>query len=291
MWVLTVASSMTIAFALIGRVAVSAASNRVNLERARWKALGCARRAQAAIDSALAVAPTNDDAAQVWRSLFTAIDASRLLAPCDIALEAAGSRLDINSASGESMNRLSSALGMSEQADEMADAFVDWRDSDDVAGPSGAEGDWYAAHGRRLPTNGSFNDARELALVRGFESFAPFDSLVTTEPGRVSLATAPATVLLAIPGISRELADRIVELRKTTTVGDLADLMPLVSEQSADELQARYPDASRLTTPDPEAWILTASASVGFVPVTSQLRWRLVRAGRQVRVLRVRSVI
>jgi type II secretory pathway component PulK len=291
MWLLTVGGTMTIGFALVGRVAVDTAMNRVNLERARWATTGCARRVQSAIDLALSGAPNNQAAAEVWRSLHTAIDASGLLSGCDVALEAAGDRLDLNALSEESMSRLASAVVGVEHADEMADAFGDWRDTDSVTRPLGAEREWYAARGRVLPANGPFDDARELGLVRGFETFSIFDSLVSTEPGRVSLASAPATVLLAIPGISRELAERIVERRRTTPVLDLADMSSSISEAAAAELQQRYADASRLTTPDPDAWLLTVRATIGMIPVTSTLQWRVVRAGRQARILRAQSVM
>jgi general secretion pathway protein K len=289
LWLLSVGSVLAMAFALMGRDSFNATTNRVNLERARWGALGCARRAQAAIDEALGNTQNAQEAASAWRAVYTAIDASPLLPGCDIAIEAAGSRLDLNGASDESIARLVSAVYGVGRADSMSDAFGDWRDGDDVARPLGAEHAWYAAQSRVPPSNAPLADARELAFVRGFEDFGVFDSLVTTEPGRVSLATARATVLQSVPGISMELADRIVERRITAPITDLADMLPLVSEASAGELLARFADASRLTTPDPDAWILTARASAGLTPVAAQLEWRLVRAGHQVRVIRLRS--
>ena len=289
LWLLSVGSVLAMTFALMGRDSFNATVNRVNLERARWRALGCARRAQAAIDEGLGITENAQAAAAVWRAVYMAIDASPLLSDCDIAIEAAGSRLDLNGASDESIARLASAVYGVERGDSMSDAFGDWRDSDDVTRPLGAERAWYAAQRRAPPSNGPLADARELAFVRGFEDFAAFDSLVTTEPGRVSLATARATVLQSIPGISMELADRIVERRTAAPIMDLADMLPLVSSASAGELLARFADASRLTTPDPDAWILTARASAGLTPVAAQLEWRLVREGRQVRVIRLRS--
>lgn len=291
MWILSVGSMLTMAFALAGRDAFNASSNRVRLERARWKALGCARRVQAAIDEAFDSARTDDDAENLWRGLYAAIDASTLLSGCDVALEAAGTRLDVNSASDESMTRLVSAIDGIQRADSLSDAFGDWRDTDDITRPLGAERNWYAAQSRVLPRNDALADNRELAFVRGFEEFGRFDSLVTTEEGRVSLATAPSLVLQSVPGIGPELADRIVERRATTTITDLADVIPLVSERAADELRRHYPDASRLTTPEPDAWILTVRAACGSPGMTADLQWRLVRAAvrRRVRVLRVRS--
>ena len=135
---------------------------------------------------------------------------------------------------------------------ELAAALADWRDSDDVARPVGAERDWYAAAHRELPRNGPLADIRELARVRGFENLPPFEAVLTAEPGRVSLATAPATVLLAVPGFTRETADRIVALQDAgTPVTDVTSLLGLVSRASADSMLAHFPEIARVTTPDP----------------------------------------
>lgn len=288
LWVMTVASTLTVAAAVSGRRAVDAARNRVELERLRWRALGCAKRVQSAIDRALADTPTPDEATRLWRELYRAIDASPLLSNCDVTLEAAGTRLDLNAASGESAHRLFDAVGLP-SSDSLTDAFLDWRDSDDVALPNGAESEWYRELQRTLPRNGPFSSEGELSYVRGFETAASLDSLVTTEPGRVSLATASVPVLMSVPGISRELAERVVDQRATSPVRDLADLAGGLSESALAELVARYPDAQRLTTPDPDAWLLRVRAAAGVPPVGLVISVRLVRAGDQVRVVSLRS--
>ena len=290
LWVLTVASAMTLGFAAVGRRAIDAARNRVVMERARWNALGCVRRVQAAIDDALSGAESEDAAASLWRELYRAIDASPLLAGCDITLEAAGARLDINAASAESMQRLITATDASLPADSMADALVDWRDSDDVALDKGAERDWYVEAQRTPPRNASFQSSHELGYVRGFEESAAVESLVTTEPGRVSLANAPLPVLESVTGVSSELAERVMERRSSGARVDLADLTGSISDAAAAELVARYPDAARLTTPDPDGWLLTVRGAADSPDLTSPMLWRFVRDGRWVRVLAVRSL-
>lgn len=55
-----------------------------------------------------------------------------------------------------------------EEADEIADAILDWRDADDLVRTNGAEADYYA--GKDLPyrpANGPFKVLTELLLVRG----------------------------------------------------------------------------------------------------------------------------
>ncbi|MEP6493404.1 MAG: hypothetical protein ABJF01_12045 [bacterium] len=294
LWVMTVASIMTAAAALTGRNAVNATRNRTQLERAFWTASACVARTRAAIDDTLAGAPTFEVAADRWRvldRLVLPIDLPNA-ADCSITFEAAGTRLDVNSASAEMVESLLRGIGLGDEAAGMTDALADWRDTDDVALPAGAERSWYESEHRELPRNGPLADVRELARVRGFEKFARYDTVFTTEPGRVSLATAPVSVLLAVPGFTRETAEQIVALGVAgTPVRDVLAVLGSVSQPSIDAVMSRYADIARVTTPDPDAWILTVRASKGLPPSTVVLSSRLVRAGRRVVVARTRSIL
>src|SRR5262249_36010687 len=192
--------------ALVGRLAVDTARNRTELERAYWIATGCASRARAAIDALLRDGTTDDARAAVWRSLDRRVASAIAFEPaCRVELVAVGTRLDVNSASDEMISRLLASLGISDAASrEMTDALADWKDSADVprAAGGGAERSWYAAEQRELPRVGPIADARELARVRGFERIADFDSVLGTDGGRVSLATAPVPVLMSVPGVT-----------------------------------------------------------------------------------------
>ena len=290
LWVLSIASIATMTAALAGRTAIDAGRNRVNLERAHWSAVGCARRAQAAIDGALSSASTSMDVAVIWRTLDRVVAPSELIAGCEITFEAAGTRIDLNAATDEMIVNLAGALGYGDQAQAMAAALHDWRDADDSVSPGGAEREWYAEAGRTPPRNGSLVDARELARVRGFEDFARFDSTVTVEPGRISLATAPAIVLETVPGITTEAADAIVARQLSgTPLSALLDIVDVLSDDAANVLTAHYAEASRLTTADPDAWVVRARASAGSPPATETLDWRMARTGRRVVVLEARS--
>jgi hypothetical protein len=164
----------------------------------------------------------------------------------------------------------------------MADALADWRDEDDIERPGGAERAWYESMARTPPRNAPLASIGELALVRGFESKSWLDATFTAEPGRVSLAHAPASVLLAIPGFTRETAELIASLAQAgTPVLDAAVVVSRVSRESADALMARYPEISRLTTGDPDAWILEVRVANGVPPTAVVLRWRLIRSGRR----------
>lgn len=292
LWVMAVAAIVVASGALVGRMTVDASRNRTELERAYWVATGCASRARAVIDALLRASIADGAAAVVWRTLDHRVaSATTFERACDVELEAAGTRLDANTASDEMIARLLSALDVPQAASQaMVDALADWKDSDDLARPAGAERSWYVGAQRESPRNGPIADVRELARVRGFERIAEFDSVLGTDGGRVSLATAPVTVLMSVPGITRETAETIVQLREQgETVGDLLAVVGLVSSPSSDSLTARYADAAHVTTAAPDAWILTVRATSGFPPNTATLRLRLTRDGNRCRVVSVRS--
>jgi len=267
LWVITVATISTIAFALTGRVSIDAARNRVHHQRAYWLAIGCARKTQSTIDATLRDAINDAAANRAWRTLDAIATSASHDTACTIALEAAGTRIDINTATDEMLLRLAA-----DQQLPNADALVARIDS--------------ARDSTRSVV--LLDDDRHLRAL--LSSLAPsFDSTLTTEPGRLSLANAPASALVATPGISRETADAIVDLRTSNGPLDaLTNILGHLSATAADSLIARFPDAQRLTTPDPDAWLLRVSASSGTPPATVALQWRLVRVGRQTRAIAFR---
>ena len=211
LWVMAVAAVVAATGALAGRLAVHASRNRAELDRADWIAAGCASRARAVIDALLRDATSGRCGDVVWRTLDRRVtNAMKFDHACDVQLEALGTRVDVNTASDEMVARLLSALGVPEtRSREMVDALADWKDSDDVARDAGAERSWYVAEHREQPRNGPIADVRELARVRGFERISDFDTVLSAEGGRVSLATAPVSVLMSIPGVTRETAETI----------------------------------------------------------------------------------
>jgi general secretion pathway protein K len=290
LWIITSAAVIAMGAALVARHGVVEGSARVWLRRARWTALGCERRALAAVDLVLRDAPTDEDAASTWRMLARRAGGSSLLAGCEVQFEAAGTRLDVNAATGEMLAGLFDALGLGDESPALVDALQDWIDPDDEPRANGAERAWYEAAGRFPPRNGSLADARELRRVRGFDQLRGLDTVLATTAGRVSLATASVPVLVTVPGITRETADQIFALQQAgTPLRDLVDVAPLVSRRSAALLEARYADALRASTPNPDAWLVRVRAANGTPAVSVQLEWRLVRSGRRAVVAETRS--
>jgi type II secretory pathway component PulK len=264
--------------------AMSAASNRLSATRAFWRAYDCAARARAAIDAVLS--DGNGGAQRSWRVL------NRLVATggeyCDVTLEAAGTRLDVNEASEAQLHALIRVTSPGE-ADALTSTLLDWRDADRIPRALGAEWEWYDTHGLGAPRDGPFADAREIRWVRGFES-GEFDRLLTVGPARLSLNTAPLGVLASVPGLSEEMLLRIdAERASGRPVVDLLSLSVHVSPQAQRELIAHYPDIVRLTTVDPDAWVLRAEGRDGSPVVSAFIEIRLVRVGGQSAVMSWRS--
>jgi hypothetical protein len=264
LWVLGTAAIVASTALVAGRNSAGATRNRIEWTRAHWRALGCARRAQSAIDSMVGVRSTAQSA-RVWRALGRAVDSLTGLSDCDITLEAAGARLDVNSASIEMLERLFAATGRTD--------------------------------GRRLAL--AIGAARETAPIadvhalRGVDAtvdWTTYDSLLSVEPGRIAIVAAPATVLEAIPGFSPELANAVVARREAGELpADVNDVLSLVSRGSARELEDRFLEASRVAVADPDAWLLRSVAHSGNPRIIALVEWRIIREAGHVVVVRSTS--
>lgn len=308
LWIVIAATALAMAAHAVARQALDGSRNRAALHRARWRAADCLERARATIGESLTVnAAQFADAAQSetpphvglgatpysWRSIDKALLGSRLFpaAGCAVRVEAVGSRIDVNTADEELLDALFAALRVpSARADSLVDALLDWRDADDMERPLGAERAWYAGEQRLLPRNGPIAANQELRLVRGLEVLTAIDSVLGVEPGRISLESAPLRVLSALPGFGSELVGRIAELRsRGQPVPDLIVLGGSVSPAAREVMLGRYADLVRLTTLEPDAWVLTATGHAGVSTVSYSIDLRLVRAGDRAAIVRRRS--
>jgi type II secretory pathway component PulK len=292
LWILVAASTIALALALRGRDGVSSGRNRVNAERAWWRAQDCLARMRAAVDAVLAANSDPGKNAVAWRSLDVFVRAADMpmSADCAASLEAAGTRLDINAADSAQLLAVLRATGVGSAGDVMTASLLDWRDADDSSRALGAERTWYVAAGRFPPRNGPLADVRELTRVRGFEDQPGIDSVFSVEPGRIDINSAGAAVLAAVPGFSEETIARVLELRSQgAPITDVLTLAEKVSTSSADEIMAHYPELVRTATVDPDAWILTASAAHGFPAVRSFVQVRLIHASTRAVVVRQRT--
>jgi len=290
LWMMVGLSTLALAGTLAARDAVSAATNRAELARASWAAEECLERARAAIAAELEEARDEGPDAPAWRGLDRAVAASPLVGACDLAMAPAGQLVDVNAADGDALRRLFRAAGSgAARADSLADALLDWRDADERPRPLGIEAAGYRALGRVPPRNGPLADARELAGVRGFERAGGAETLLGVEPGRVWLDRAPPAVLASLPGMTPEAVARLQQLRSSGGAPPLAVLADGLAPAARDALLRSYQELATLTTPVPDAWIVTARARSGTPPVVAAVQVRLVRAATRAAVVRRRS--
>jgi len=268
--------------------AVATARARVRLTRGAWIADGCIARARSAIGDLLADDRT---AASSWRRLDTLVAVATVAIGCDIVTEPSGVRLDVNSSKPAQLQALFVAAGNSvARADSLVGALIDWRDSDDEARPLGAERMWYDAAGRPSPRNGALASVDELRLVRGLETDSVAANLLGAEHERIWLERAPLPVIAALPGMSAQALTVIAERRQFgRAVGELAALADDLGGAARALLLAHYAELAGLTTNSPEAWTITACATVDEVKSAACVEVGLVRAGARAAVVRRRS--
>lgn len=289
LWVIIGIGVLAFTASFAAKSATYSAHNRIALSQAEWKARGCIERVRAtAHDAMSSVSP--DAVIDVWDSLDRVITHSPLLigTTCKVELTANSAGVDINTASEDQLFSWLQALGIYEyKADSMVSALLDWRDSDNISHPNGAESDWYRMNNRKQPRNDRLQAPEELLYVRGFEDFSDYLYMIRVNPGRMPLSHTPLEVLAAYPGFTSEvIANTALQRQRGERVRELLVLGANVSSSARDTLMAHYAELSRITTVETEGWIVRASTSLGDASqIEVSLSVRLARAGVRVAVM------
>jgi general secretion pathway protein K len=148
-------------------------------------------------------------------------------------------KVDINTASDIVLKNLLINAGIQgEEVDTIVDSIMDWRDPDDFHRLHGAESDYY----RSLPNpysakNAKFDALEELLLVKGMTSEILYGYAsggekrglinfltVNSKTNRININAAPKEVLMAIPGMTPEIADIIIEYRETKEIVNIEEI-------------------------------------------------------------------
>ncbi|MFN3396056.1 MAG: general secretion pathway protein GspK [Thermodesulfovibrionales bacterium] len=153
-------------------------------------------------------------------------------------------KVDINTAPDVLLKNLLIQLGLkNEESDAIVDAIMDWKDADDLRRLNGAESDYYMT----LPNpyrakNSNFDSVEELIFVKGIthellyggkdkKGLVEFVTVHSKSP-QVSINSAPREVLLAVPGITQEIADNIISYRKDKRITNPSEVgVPMDSNQ------------------------------------------------------------
>lgn len=127
-------------------------------------------------------------------------------------------------------------------ADTIVDSALDWVDKNPFHRLSGAEDDYYQS----LPNpykakNAPFDTVEELLLVKGVTPDILFGTkdrkgliqFVTVYGGasRINVNVAPKEVIMALPGVTEDTADRIIDRRKQAELKSLDDVRGIMGGQ------------------------------------------------------------
>lgn len=145
-------------------------------------------------------------------------------------------KLDINRVSDILLKNLLVNTGIEEQdADIIVDSVLDWRDKDDLHRLHGAEDDYYLSLSNPYEAkDDKFDTLEELLLVRGMTTEILYGTserkgiinflTVHSNTDKININAAPKEVLMAIPGMSSEFADSIIDMRSTKEILNLQEL-------------------------------------------------------------------
>jgi type II secretory pathway component PulK len=100
------------------------------------------------------------------------------------------------------------------ERDRMIDCLLDWVDPDNLVRVNGAEDE----PGYK-PTNGPLKTLEELKRVKGWEEFTSRpnwdgDLTLNSTDAKIDINSASRDVLLALPGFTEPVADRLLQLRR-----------------------------------------------------------------------------
>lgn len=139
----------------------------------------------------------------------------------EVAMQDEHGKIDLNEGNPLLLQGLFLSVGLQpEVAVALADAILDWRDSDELRRLHGAEAEEYRAAGLAEPGNRLFEHLEELRLVLGmspalYEQVAPLLTLYSGQT-QINPLVAPQQVLLAVPGVSEANALQYIEQRRST---------------------------------------------------------------------------
>lgn len=141
--------------------------------------------------------------------------------------------LDLNVAGEDSILALLVNLDVSRDiAPRIAAQILDWRDPDSMRRYGGAERDDYRPFGV-VPRDGPIIAAEELLYLPDmtpeiYNLITPYIAFSSGTTDRLSIAAAPRPVLLAIPGVTPDIAETIIDARtkEPLTESQLNSLLP-----------------------------------------------------------------
>lgn len=215
LWALAFLSILALSLVVAGRGETRIGRNLADGARARALADAGVYRAVSAL--------TDLDRNQRWRGDGRVYSFKLGEGEVRIAVQDEAGKVDINAASNALLQALALSAGVTpDQAQAIADAIEDWRDTDDLRRANGAESEDYRTAGKSYgPTNRRFENVEELQLVLGvtqpvYERLAERVTVYSGQPG-IDPMSAPPQVLGILPGLDEASVARLISLRENAT--------------------------------------------------------------------------
>lgn len=284
LWGLVLVASVAMTARVTGADAITASHNRVEAERGRWTTAGCLARLHSSLDARFSTGSDRLGRERIWQRLDLVLAERPSAVACTVRIEPVGVRLNVNRASASDLLSVFRAAGEWTRAEWLAAAVLDWRDEDGVIRPGGAEAEWYRRNSRFGPRNGLMRSREEILLVRGFDERPHLVELLGIEDSPLVLSHAPLSVLASVPGFTPPVLSHIERARDGQILRSLADLIPGLPPDGAQDLLAEFETASRAVQMQPEAWILELQLTLGQPAIVSTRRARLIRSDRHIHV-------
>lgn len=191
-------------------------------------------------------------------------------------------KIDINTAADPLLRGLLVSVGLKDdEANQLLDAILDWRDPDALKRPNGAEeADYRAANLTYRPANSTFQAIEELQLVLGmrpdiYRRLAPSLTVFSRQAG-INAQLASREVLLAIPGITPEIVDQYIAQRETARLERQA--VPLLPQAAAFSVASSMISTIRSEAHLEDGVVFTREAAALLRPVprrpVTYLAWR-----------------
>lgn len=212
LWVISLLAVIAGNFAYSMRAEAQIARNLVSAAQARALAEGGIHRAWYELTR-----PTTDTLR--WQPDGLQREMQLSGASVRVTIQDESGKIDLNTASDDLLKGVLQSSGLPEDASAaLADAIADWRDSDKLRRPRGAEAEEYRTAGKSyVPTNALFETVDEVQRVLGMtpELFRMLKSVLTVHSklAGINTATAAREALLAIPGVSSAMVDQFLAAR------------------------------------------------------------------------------
>jgi general secretion pathway protein K len=168
----------------------------------------------------------------------------------EIEIENESGKININYANAELLRIMLNPFGLDdEDKNVIVDSILDWRDADDLYRLNGAEDEYYGSLVHPYDArNGDFDSVEELLLVRGVTPeifYGGLKEMVTIYPGeslsadnkvrkppvnadQININAAPPQVLQALPQMTDDLVQAILEYREEQPFLSIAQVAPIV---------------------------------------------------------------